>query len=270
MTRAAMLRMLAVLCLALVPALALAAPPEPKGKLVYEDDFSDKTKSGLEDNLKATDYSRGFHAPGYYHLKDLKANEIHWSLFPKQRYTNLTFELDVFDNSDDFTGDVWQGVVVRAQDEAHFYAVLLNPRAGKYTVRKLDGAGKWSDLVAPADSKLIKSGAEINRLRVDADAASFTIYLNGEQLGTFSDAAYKQGGIGVIAANVDAVTMHMHFDNVKVYTTDAGAPVVGSSGGASAPSALPRTGAAETLPALLLASLAALLLALGALARRRA
>ncbi len=270
MPRKALFALLAVLCLALVPALALAAPPEPKGKLVYEDDFSDKTKSGLEDNLKATDYSRGFHAPGYYHLKDLKATETHWSLFPKQRYTNLAFELDVFDNSDDFTGDVWQGVIVRAQDEAHFYAVLLNPRAGKYNVRKLDGAGKWSDLVAPTDSKLIKSGSEINRLRVDADAANFTIFLNGEQLGTFSDAAYKQGGIGLIAANVDAVAMHMHFDNVKAYTTDAGAPVIGSSGGASAPSALPRTGATDPLPALLLAGLAALLLTLGAVARRRA
>src|SRR5258706_12769660 len=73
---------IAVLCLALWPALASAAPPAPKGKLVFEDDFSNPTKSGLEDNLQATDYSRGFHAPGVYHLKDLKDKATNWELFP--------------------------------------------------------------------------------------------------------------------------------------------------------------------------------------------
>src|SRR5262245_22526290 len=100
------------LCLALWPALAGAAPPTPQGKLVFEDDFSNATKSGLEDNLQATDYSRGFHAPGVYHLKDLKAKATNWELFPKQSYGEFSFQTDLWDNSDDVSaGDISEGVV---------------------------------------------------------------------------------------------------------------------------------------------------------------
>ncbi len=51
---------------------------------MFEDDFSNAAKSGLEDNLQATDYSRGFHAPGVYHLKDVKAGTTNWELYPEQ------------------------------------------------------------------------------------------------------------------------------------------------------------------------------------------
>lgn len=244
-----------MLCVALWPALAGAAPPKPKGTLVYEDDFSDPKKSGLEENLQATDYSRGFHDPGVYHLRGVKSNDTRWELFPKQSYGNLTVELDVWDNSDEFKGDVSAGLVVRAQDDTHFYAVLIDPRKGQFAVRKLDGS-TWSDLIAWKASPAIKMQSEINHLRVDAEGNNFTIYLNDETLGNFSDASYAKGGIGLIASNVDAVDPHMHFDNIKVYTTEA------------APAALPGTGQAGGSVPLLIACFALLLLGLGASMRK--
>src|SRR3954452_13249384 len=149
--------LIVALCLALWPMLASAAePPKPAGKLVYQDDFNDSgKKSGLEENKAATDYSRGFHAPGVYHLKDLKKGETHWSLFPNQAYGNFTIEIDLFDSSDDFAGDISQGLIVREKDDEHFYAVLIDPRLGQYSVKKPDGAGKWSNLIAPKASALI-------------------------------------------------------------------------------------------------------------------
>jgi LPXTG-motif cell wall-anchored protein len=254
--------------LALLPALSSAKPADPKGKLVYEDDFSNGTKSGLEDNLKATDYQRGFHPPGVYHLKLLQSNEVRWSLFPKQSYGEFSIALDLWDFSDDITtGSVSQGLVFRAQDSNHFYAVLLDPRNGKYAVRKLDGADKWSDLIAFKASPLVKRQKDVNQLRVDGEGDQFTIYLNDEQLDTFSDKSYAKGGIGFIVANVDAKEPHMHFDNIKIYTTDAQAGA-GQTGGA--PSSLPKTGEGQGTPAWLFAALALLLLSLGAWARRSA
>ena len=236
------------LCLALWPVLAVADPPAPKGTLAYSDDFSDPTKSGLEDNLRATDYSRGFHAPGVYHLITFNNNDSRWMLLPNQAYSTFSFELDVADNSDDFAGDVSGGVVVRAQDDAHLYAVLINSRKGQYAVRKLDGKDTWSDLIAWKASPLIKQQAQANHLRVDAEGDQFTLYLNGETLDSFSDGAYAKGGLGFIASNVDAVQPHLHYDNVMVYTTDAGAaqaapaqpeparlPNAGLPGGAASP-----------------------------------
>jgi hypothetical protein len=261
----------AALCLALWPALVGAAPPQPAGKLVYDDDFSEKTKSGLEDQLQATDFSRGFHAPGVYHLKDVKAGEIKWVLFPKQSYANLSFALDTYDNSDDFNGDVAQGVIFRAQDANHFYAVIVDPRKGEFAVRKLDGANKWTDLVATKASALIKKESGVNALRVDGDGDKFTVYLNGETLASFSDAAYKQGGIGLIASNTDANGMHMHFDNVKVYTTDTAAPATGQTSGTATgqPTNLPATGQPGAIEPLALAAGAFVLLMLGLWARQR-
>ena len=255
--------LIVVLCLALWPAVVGAAPPTPKGQLVYQDDFSDPKKSGLEDKLNATDYSRGFHAPGVYHLKDVKPNETHWSLFPKQSYGELTFELDVWDNSDSFKGDLSQGVIVRAQDDSHFYAVLLDPRKAQYAVRKLNGADTWTDLIAWKASSLVKQQSDVNHLRVDADGSKFTIFLNGESLDTFSDTSYAKGGIGLIASNVDAATNHLHFDNIKVYTTESQPATSGQ------PGALPRSGQANNDVPLLLAGFALALLGLGAVLRRR-
>ncbi len=248
--------------LALLPALAGAAPPAPKGKLVFDDDFSDPNKSKLENNLTATDYSRGFHAPGVYHLKDLKAGETHWSLLPGQSYGDGTVEIDVWDNSDSFTGDVAEGVIVRAQDSSHFYAVMLDPRTGQYSVRKMAGAGKSSDVIAATASPLIKKLSDVNHLRVDMTGDAFTIYLNGESLNSFSDADYKSGGVGLIASNVDATAMHMHFDNLKVYSTSTAANGT-SNVNSNTPGTLPKTGApADLTPALILAALVLVLLGL--------
>lgn len=244
-------------CLAFLPALASAAPPAPKGKLVYQDDFSNPKTSGLEDNLTATDYSRGFHDPGVYHLKGLKNNETHWSLFPRQKYANLTVELDVWDNSDDFKGDISQGVIVRAQDPSHFYAVLIDPRKGEYSVRKQDGTGNWADLIPAKASALVKQQSGVNHLRVDADGNNFTIYLNDQSLDNFTDASYSTGSIGLIASNVDAANNHMHYDNVKVYTSDP------------QPRSLPNTGQPAGTNLLLLAGFALLLLSMGMLTRQR-
>jgi hypothetical protein len=250
--------LLALLCLALLPALALAAPPAPQGNLVYQDDFSDKTKSGLEDNLRATDYSRGFHAPGVYHLIMMENDQTGWETFPDQSYSNFSYQLDVVDNSDDFNGNVSAGVVFRAQDDNHMYAVLIDSRQGQYSVRKLNGANAWSDIIPAKSSKLISLRDAENVLRVDGNGDAFTIYLNGEQLDTFKDAAFKAGGVGMIQSNVDAVKPHSHFDNVEIYTTDA-----------AAPAALPTTGGAGESAPLALAAFAFALLLIGLWARQR-
>jgi LPXTG-motif cell wall-anchored protein len=256
--------LLTALVLALWPALVGAAPPPPEGKLVFEDDFSTKTKSGLEDNLRAADYSRGFHPPGVYHLIMNKNDETNWAIFPKQSYANFSYQVEIVDDSDDFSGNMAHGLVFRAQDATHLYAVLLDSRQGMYSIRKLDGTN-WTDLVASKASELIAPKDGTNTLRVDGKGDTFIVYLNGEQLDTFKDAAYKQGGLGMIQSNVDAVKPHSHFDNVKVYTTDAAAPATTTT----QPAQLPTTGAAEASAPLAIAAFALALLLLGVWVRRR-
>ena len=72
----------------------------------------------------------------------------------------------------------------RARDRQHYYALLIDPRAGKYSLRQQDG-DDLEELIPWTESPLIKLGTDVNTLRVDADAAAFTFYLNNAKLADF-------------------------------------------------------------------------------------
>ncbi|HEX9441843.1 MAG TPA: SUMF1/EgtB/PvdO family nonheme iron enzyme, partial [Roseiflexaceae bacterium] len=198
--------------------------PDPVGTLVYEDDFSDiageDAKSGLKDQKDEQQFGVGFHTPGVFHVKLAENNNTRWVPLPRFVYGDFSLQIELWDNSDKFTGDVAQGVIFRVRDNNHLYAALLDPRKGQYAVRKLDGQDNWTDLIPWKGSELVKRKADHNILRVDAAGEKFTIYLNGRLLDQFSDASYGPGMVGMIVANVDAVTPHMHFDNLKIWGND--------------------------------------------------
>ena len=266
-----------VMLLALSPVLVYAAPPPPTGAEVFSDDFSDPSTSGLEDNRTAQDFERGVHDPGVYHLRLLNPDDVRWIVFPDHSYGDFTMQVELWDNSDEFAGDAALGVVFRVQDDTHLYAAMVDPRKGEYAIRKLDGAGSWSDLVAWTASPLIKQQAEHNLLRVDAKGDTFTVYLNDEMLATATDAAYAKGGMGFTVMNVDAVQPHMHFDNVAIYSEEGTAEQPAAeqpaaeqapAGGQQQPGTLPNTGDAGASAPLVIALAALSLLILGASIRR--
>jgi formylglycine-generating enzyme required for sulfatase activity len=111
-------------------------------------------------------------------------------------------------------------MIFRVRDSNHYYTVLLDPRKGQYAVRKLDGQDQWSDLIAWKASAQIKRRKDVNLLRVDAAGDTFKIYLNGTLLDQFSDKSYQLGMVGMIVANADAQTPHIHFDNLKIWSND--------------------------------------------------
>ena len=63
-------------------------------------------------------------------------------MLPRFAYNTFSLQIELWDNSDDYTGDVAQGLIFRARDNDHFYSMLIDPRKGQYTVRKLDGPDK--------------------------------------------------------------------------------------------------------------------------------
>jgi serine/threonine protein kinase/formylglycine-generating enzyme required for sulfatase activity len=203
-----------------VTAEAAGPPPRPAGKQVYTDDFADPKKSGMENLVKATDFQRGIHPPGVYHILVLQPNETHVELFARQAYQNFSAQIDLNDNSDDLAGSVSQGMVFRARDHQHYYALLIDPRAGKYSLRRQNG-DKLEELIPWTESPLIKLQKDVNKLRVDATDAAFTFYLNDAKLAGFDDKTFAGGMIGFIVANGDADKPHMHFDNLEIWSSDA-------------------------------------------------
>jgi formylglycine-generating enzyme required for sulfatase activity len=195
-------------------------PPEPAGTQVFSDDFADPKKSGMENQPKGLDFERGIHSPGVYHLRVLGPSETRVEIFARQAYQNFNAQIELNDNSDDLAGSVSQGMVFRARDRQHYYALLIDPRAGKYSLRQQDG-DDLEELIPWTESPLIKLGTDVNTLRVDADAAAFTFYLNNAKLADFEDDDYSSGMIGFVVSNVDAPKPHMHFDNLAIWSSDA-------------------------------------------------
>ena len=200
--------------------------PTPAGTLVYEDDFDadasvEINKTGLEDVKGDAEFNPGFH-PGVYRMEIAKANDTHAILLPRLAFNNFSMRMDLSDDSDTRDGDVAQGVVFRAQDDTHFYTVLIDPRQGQYAIRKLNGADTWSDLIAWTPSPIVKRKGDTNRLRVDALGTTFTIYLNGQSLGQIADndGPFPFGLVGMIVTNVDGVAPTLHFDNLKIWSND--------------------------------------------------
>ncbi|HEU5099073.1 MAG TPA: protein kinase, partial [Roseiflexaceae bacterium] len=195
--------------------------PEPAGKILLQDDFNNKADqpSGLEDNLRAPDFRRGFHPPGVYHVIP-PANTSSWVALPHQLVRDFTMQIRVWDDSDELKGDFSEGVIFRARDLAHFYALLIDPRNGKYTVRKYNGLNNVTDAIPWKESPLVNRQKEANLVRVDGKDDAFTLYLNGKLLDTFTDTAYPSGVLGLISSNVDAVEPHPHFDDLAIWGSD--------------------------------------------------
>lgn len=197
--------------------------PEPLGQEVNSDNFNDLNQpnpNGLADLRGASDFERGFHAPGVFHMKLPKTNDTEAVLMPRHIYTNFSVQSVMWDNSDTSVGSVSQGLVFRASDASHYYALMIDPRNGQYSLRRQDDPDKVSELIPWTPSPLIKQGKEKNTLRVDANGNTLTVYLNGSLLATHDDDTYKQGMIGMVVANIDAEAPHMHFDDVQIWSTD--------------------------------------------------
>jgi hypothetical protein len=85
--------------------------------------------------------------------------------------------------------------------------------------------------------------------------------VNGEMLTGFEDNAYARGGLGLIASNVDATKPHIHYDNVRVYSTEGEAAESQSA-------SLPTSGSPAEFTPLLIVGAALLLLGAGMRARQ--
>ena len=68
----------------------------------------------MQNLVKVTDFQRGIHPPGVYHMLVMGPNETRVELFARQAYQNFSIQIYLNDNSDDLAGALSQGLVFRA------------------------------------------------------------------------------------------------------------------------------------------------------------
>ncbi len=175
-----------------------AGPPPPAfAKTTFRDTFSDP-KSGLE--TLREDWGQAGYVAGQYvfELKPYEGPEYDYYLAQK---LGDAFILQV---AASYTGaeDNGYGLIFRVTDDEDFYIFRISGD-GFFTAERTDGE-EIVTLVDWTESAQIKTqpGAA-NLLTVVGRGDTYTLYVNGGQVGSFVDAKYRNGSFGVIVDDFD-------------------------------------------------------------------
>lgn len=90
------------------------------------------------------------------------------------------------------------GVAFRGKDQAAIYYVFRVRSSGKYQFVTWAPGGADQVLIPWTDSDALQKGEASNRLQVKAVGKRFTLYANGQELTSVSDASYAEGSLGPV------------------------------------------------------------------------
>lgn len=105
------------------------------------------------------------------------------------------------------------GILVRLEDDTHFYAFSISgdgyARVAHYA------AGVWTVLGSDwTPQAAVHQGAATNVLEVEARGTQFTFWVNGEQVAQITDETLPDGDVGLYAGAFDEAGVQIAFDNL--------------------------------------------------------
>lgn len=125
---------------------------------------------------------------------------VTWSTASLETYENSHLEVSVTNTSTD--PEAFFGFVCNeAGTTNNFYYVGVSPD-GYYAFFKSQIVGD-DELLKDGTSDLISASASSMRLGLDCKNGSMTLYVNGQQIDSVSDASYPNGTFGLFAASDD-------------------------------------------------------------------
>ncbi len=194
----------------------------PDEAILLTDDFSNP-ESGWPD-LKEDTAWRGYHPPDFYHVEATGQNQVATAVFGTDA-TNVSLEARVFvDILESDAGEYRYGLLLRQVDNRQFYAFTVAPRSGQWAVLKASGDGLETLDSGPIDSltggsnEAIQGGSveAADTLRVDASGSTFSFFIDGRIITTFTDNSYSNGDFGFYVETFDETRAHVHYDALTV------------------------------------------------------
>ena len=192
-----------------------AALPEV-GEVLFADDFSDP-ESGLYDDAEPSEWGQGYYdSETERYVYDLAANS--GGIYDYYEGVELpeSFALEIVASYTGAADNVY-GLIFQVVDDESFY--LFRVSGDGYFIVEKSEAGEVTPLIdwTIADNVATEEGGE-NILTVVAQGADYGVYVNGVQVGSFSDDSYSGGSFGIAADNFDAETpASFYYDNLAVY-----------------------------------------------------
>lgn len=189
------------------------APEAQDANILFQDDFSNKDGEWDQVNVDGegiTDYSNDA-----YQIKVETANTDVWANPDGQSFTNVRVEVSAqkvaggTDNND-------FGVICRYKDESNFYFFIISSD-GYYGIGKVIGGAQeliGMDSMLPSDA--IIGGDATNTIRGDCIGDTLTLFVNGEQVDSQTDADLKEGNVGLMAGTFDETYTEILFDDFVV------------------------------------------------------
>ncbi|HPA33845.1 MAG TPA: hypothetical protein PLV24_09745 [Anaerolineaceae bacterium] len=190
-----------------VPTEAVTEKP-PKAKILFEDDFSD-SGSGWDqwtDDTSTTDYLNGT-----YQIFVGEANWWNWTN-PYLDFTDVIVEVDV-ENVTSPIGDA--GIICRYQDAENFYFLSITTD-GYYGISKIKDGEEFQLTDDYPTTAIINTGKSINHLRAECIGSNLTLFANGTELVSISDADFSSGDVGLIGGSYEDAGVDLRFDNFVV------------------------------------------------------
>jgi hypothetical protein len=196
-----------------VPTATPTPIPLPPGttKLLYRDDFDDPASGWVV--RTSGDYQVGY-VGGEYRMLVKPLNS--WVIRPAPpSFGDVHAEVQARYQSGDQAK--YYGLVFRYEDSDNFYAFLVNPISGKYTLMMVL-RGQQSNLISFTPSPSINKGPGTNLLRVVARGPNLELYVNNVLVGKITDSTFAAGRVGLIVWNdVDPNGAEVFFDNLRVF-----------------------------------------------------
>jgi hypothetical protein len=125
------------------------------------------------------------------------------------------------------------GLVFWATDYNNYYTLLVNPANGQFAVAQKLPSGQWSFPVAWAASPAVVQGTgKVNTLRVQTREKTATLFVNDQQVGSFTGTPPAGGGqVGFYAESEKSATSTDTFDftDFAVAATQSATPLPASA-----------------------------------------
>lgn len=185
------------------------------GTILFQDDFS-KPANGW--TVAKTDYADFGYADGEYRILLNKPDFNTYSILPKQKFDNVSVEVDARLVSGPSNGVF--GILCRAEADANSAskAYVFAIRAdGFYAILKRTSPTFWDAIAFGSGSKPVKPGNAINHLRADCSGGKLIFYINGEKVLEKSDTSFTGGFVGfAVTTQPKSEPMEVRFDNFAV------------------------------------------------------
>ena len=202
----------AITCLALavLSCQALSGLGGAASNVVLQDDFSDETWGTGTDSDSSVEY-----ASEALQMIVYTTNYFVWSTPDDVDYENVHMEVTVKNNGTDSTTAF--GIMCHQQvTDSAFYYVAMTP-AGEYAIAKaavaqqdvfLTNNDEW------ATSDQIAQNAASYRVGADCGNGKITLYVDGKQIASVSDASYTKGGVAIFTwSGQEATNTNVAFDD---------------------------------------------------------